>query len=82
MSKNTDVYCPKIADGYYRVDAKGKVAANLWWGQEDDYYCFNAGNCFRTKEEITYEDKVRILNEMIGKYDKCVLEISKENDYD
>jgi len=65
-------YKPKSGDVYFIVKHEGtdldRVGC-IWVGDYIDYYCYNAGNCFRTAEEITDEIKKRILQEMKGKYE-------------
>jgi hypothetical protein len=60
---------PKDGEAYCIVTSDDGVIHTVWWGYSDDYYRYNAGNCFRTTEEITPEIKQRILNEMKGKYE-------------
>ncbi len=60
---------PKEGDEYYIFYADERVRSVEWLGSTIDYYCYNAGNCFRTDEEITDEIKQRILSEMKGKYE-------------
>jgi len=59
---------PKYDDRYYWIDHEEEINQSGWFHESFDFYCFNAGNCFRTKEEITQEDIDRILKEMKGKY--------------
>ena len=59
---------PKYDDRYYCIDHEGEIEQSDWFHESFDFYCFNVGNCFRTKEEITQEDIDRILKEMKGKY--------------
>ena len=60
---------PKKGEKYYFIWSDGIKDAWHWSGVMVDYYCYNAGNCFRTAEEITDEIKQRILQEMKGKYE-------------
>lgn len=60
---------PKEGEAYCIVTSDDGVVHTVWWGYSDDYYRYNAGNCFRTTEEITPEIKQRILKEMKGKYE-------------
>ena len=61
---------PKECDVYYSVNVHGSVHQCRWVGSNaNHYYRYNAGNCFRTAEEITEEIKQRILSEMKGKYE-------------
>jgi len=60
---------PKEGDEYYILYADERVWCGKWGGSTIDHYCYNAGNCFRTREEITEEIKQRILQEMKGKYE-------------
>ena len=60
---------PKDGENYWCVIANGDKVKVLWCGYMKDFYLYNAGNCFRTHEEITDEIKQRILSEMKGKYE-------------
>lgn len=60
---------PKEGEFYYSVKHAAIVGSYRWNSKWYDYYCYNAGNCFRTAEEITDEIKQRILQEMKGKYE-------------
>ena len=60
---------PKDGENYWCVIANGDKVKVLWCGYMKDFYLYNAGNCFRTHEEITGEIKNRILSEMKGKYE-------------
>lgn len=60
---------PKEYDTYSFVNDKGEIVSEDWWGIDIDYYRFNARNCFRTEEEITEEDKKRIVTEMKKEYE-------------
>ena len=60
---------PKEGEYYYSVLHYGSIDFSVWKSKWYDYYCYNAGNCFKTKEEITDEIKNRILSEMKGKYE-------------
>jgi hypothetical protein len=60
---------PKDDEIYYFICTSGNVLPSTWCGNGADYYRFNAGNYFRTAEEITLEIKQRILQEMKGKYE-------------
>ena len=65
-------YKPKNGDVYFIVKHEGTGIDRdgcVWVGDYIDYYCYNAGNCFKTAEEITDEIKQRILSEMKGKYE-------------
>jgi|GEM_PF-1311280 len=62
-------YKPKKNDAYYYVCAAGRVHQDNWDGYAVDYYNYNYGNCFRTKEEIAQEDIDRILKDMKWKYE-------------
>ena len=61
---------PKNHDIYFSIGKSGIVTSCVWLGFMVDYYYYNAGNCFKTKEEITPEIKERILREMKDKYDE------------
>ena len=60
---------PKEGECYYAVLHNGSIDFFRWGSKWPHYYCYNSGNCFRTKEEITPEIKQRILSEMKGKYE-------------
>ena len=60
---------PKEYDYYSYVDKNGKTVTEEWWDLDQDYYRFNARNCFRPEEEITPEDKKRIVAEIKSKYE-------------
>lgn len=60
---------PKHFETYYYVNVHGGIDDKCF-DDESDYYRYNANNCFRTSEEITDEDKERIVKEMRGKYDE------------
>ena len=60
---------PKEGELYRCVLHDGTIDFHRWNLKWYDYYCYNSGNCFRTKEEITDEIKQRILQEMKGKYE-------------
>jgi len=63
-------YKPKYNEVYYIVNSFGEITQCRWLKcNSNQYYRYNAGNCFRTKEEITEEIKQRILSEMKGKYE-------------
>ena len=61
---------PKEGEFYHCVLNNGTIDFHRWNLKWYDYYCYNSGNCFRTKEEITDEIKQRILHEMKGKVRK------------
>ena len=60
---------PKEGCEYYTILSTGIINRVEFEGYKKDYYNYNAGNCFRTAEEITDEIKQRILQEMKGKYE-------------
>lgn len=60
---------PVSRESYQFVSWDGDVYTTQWRGTLQDYYCFNAKNCFRPEEEITEEDKKRIDAEMKKEYD-------------
>lgn len=60
---------PKEGEFYHCVLHNGSVDFHRWNLKWYDYYCYNSGNCFKKKEEITDEIKQRILQEMKGKYE-------------
>ena len=60
---------PKEGDFYHCVLHNGTVDFHRWSSKWYDYYCYNSGNCFKTRREITGEIKQRILSEMKGKYE-------------
>ena len=60
---------PKEGDFYHCVLHNGTIVFHRWSLKWYDYYCYNSGNCFKTREEITDEIKQRILSEMKGKYE-------------
>ena len=60
---------PKQDEVYYNILESGVITLIEFEGYKRDYYNYNAGNCFRTYEEITDEIKQRILQEMKGKYE-------------
>jgi len=60
---------PKEGELYHCVLHNGTIVFHIWNLKWYDYYCYNSGNCFRTREEITDEIKQRILSEMKGKYE-------------
>jgi len=59
---------PKEGEYYWCVTADEDSTKVMWRGYMRDFYSYNAGNYFRTAEEITPEIKERILREMKGKY--------------
>ena len=61
---------PAPGKKYYVVDNEGCVMPEWFIGHVADYYYFNAGNAFKTKEEITPEVIEQILAEMKGPYDE------------
>ena len=63
---------PKEGEFYYCVLNNGTIDFHRWNLKWYDYYCYNSGNCFRTKKEITPEIKQRILSEMKGKYENDI----------
>ena len=60
---------PKEREYYYAVLHDGTINFYRWNLKWYDYYCYNSGNYFKTREEITDEIKQRILSEMKGKYE-------------
>ena len=62
---------PKEGCEYYTILSTGIIDRVEFEGYKIDYYNYNAGNCFRTAEEITDEIKQRILHEMKGKYENA-----------
>ena len=60
---------PKEGCEYYTILSTGIIDRVEFEGYKKDYYNYNAGNCFRTAEEITDEIKQRILHGMKGKYE-------------
>ena len=60
---------PKEGDRYYFIGSNGLIDSWNWSGVMVDHYCYNAGNCFKTRDEITNEIKQRVLQEMKGKYE-------------
>lgn len=61
---------PKEDDEYYIVCENENIVKCRWSSRNtNSFYRYNAGNCFKTKEEITPEIKQRILQEMKGKYE-------------
>ena len=63
---------PKEGEFYHCVLNNGTIDFHRWNLKWYDYYCYNSGNCFRTKKEITPEIKQRILSEMKGKYENDI----------
>ena len=63
---------PKEGECYYAVLHNGSIDFFRWGLKWHHYYCYNSGNCFRTKKEITPEIKQRILSEMKGKYENDI----------
>ena len=62
---------PKEGCEYYTILSTGIIDRVEFEGYKKDYYNYNAGNCFRTAEEITDEIKQRILHGMKGKYENA-----------
>ena len=61
---------PKEDDEYYIVCENENIVKCRWSSRNtNSFYRYNAGNCFKTKEEITPEIKQLILQEMKGKYE-------------
>ena len=61
---------PKEDDEYYIVCENENIINCRWSSRNtNSFYRYNAGNCFKTKEEITPEIKQRILQEMKWKYE-------------
>ena len=60
---------PKDGREYYTILSTGIIDRVEFEGYKKDYYNYNAGNCFKTAEEITDEIQQRILSEMKGKYE-------------
>ena len=61
---------PKEDDEYYIVCENENIVKCRWSSRStNSFYRYNAGNCFKTKEEITPEIKQQILQEMKGKYE-------------
>ena len=61
---------PKEDDEYYIVCENENIVKCRWSSRStNSFYRYNAGNCFKTKEEITPEIKQLILQEMKGKYE-------------
>jgi len=64
---------PKEDDEYYIVCENGNIINCRWSSRNtNSFYRYNAGNCFKTKEEITPEIKQQILQEMKGKYENDI----------
>lgn len=61
---------PKKNEWYFFCESNGNINRTNWVDDVVDFYFFNAGNCFKTKEEITPEIKERILKEMREQYEK------------
>lgn len=61
---------PKNGEPYHYLDPNGKSWPTTFFKVSSyDYAMYNAGNCFKTSEEITPEIIKRILAEMKGPYD-------------
>lgn len=60
---------PVFGEKYWYVKEDGQIREKVWHGHDIAFYRYNAGNCFRTAEEITPGIKENILQEMKGKYD-------------
>ncbi len=63
---------PERLQTYWCVDFNNnslKTISNHWYDFPTDYINYSFGNCFRTEEEITEEDKKRILTEMKREYE-------------
>ena len=60
---------PTYKESYRYISCDGSDYTTSWSGTLVDYYRFNAKNCFRTEEEITKENKKRILTEMKREYE-------------
>ena len=60
---------PNKDDIYFFITESGYITSSQFFLRTFDYNSYNAGNCFRTAEEITPEIKQRILREMKGKYE-------------
>ena len=59
---------PKKGQEYYTVLSTGMINRIEFEGYKKDYYNYNAGNCFKTEEEITPKIIGQILIEMKKKY--------------
>lgn len=59
---------PKNGENYDYIGADGHIYTVQWGYFANDYYRFNAKNCFKLNTEITEEVKERILKEMKGEY--------------
>ena len=67
---NQSKFRPTMRDDYFCIDAKGKVQNGWWLGLPEDYYRYNACNCFETAGEITENDIDRIVADMVGEWRK------------
>ena len=60
---------PKKDEVYYFIAESGHITTSQFFARTFDYNNYNAGNCFKTKEEITMEITGHILKEMKEKYE-------------
>ena len=62
---------PKLGEMYYQINQKGNPVLHFDFnGHDFEYYYFNAGNMFKTKEEITPEMIEQIIKKMKAPYDE------------
>jgi len=60
---------PKLGERYYLVKHNGGVTSECFNGYDYEYYFFNSGNMFKTREEVTPEMVEQVIKEMKGPYD-------------
>lgn len=70
LSMEKKPFKPTCGNNYFYVDENGVLRHYYWNNTRLDFYLYNAGNCFKTKEEITPETKEKILREMKAKYEE------------
>ena len=45
------IWKPKYKERYYRINWKGAVVDDTWYGTRDEEICYEFGNCFKTQQE-------------------------------
>lgn len=66
---NKSKFRPRMRDDYFYIDDKGRIQKGFWCGLPENYYKFNAGNCFATDTEITDDDINRITTQMVKEWE-------------